>query len=479
MTNNIIDHLLSYKNGQQTSTQLEKELEESIKTTLSNHQYRTELGANPNYWRYSNAAMEVLLKDSSEPCLINLIKLTRNVVAGELHNQNLAIQYGALYKIEDLLSLKMSSESDNSMILQVGTQAICNIITNNQIAIDFIWKIWMSNQQRGYIWSLILSKSNEGLIMSALVLIINCIRDNKIRCDLLVTSKIGKDILAAILGDIERLHGNEESKNFELGYTIFSELISFGHFKQLYTQIDDYSDKILISDHQTILLKFLDSKVHASKATFPHFIRREELLFLVEQFEIVAKDTITIILSIKQSTTDLQAEKVTNTYTAIILLLQMLNELFVLDEDHQHGIKQMLVQVDALSLVSDILGNLESIKLPPVQVENPLAGFNFLKRECVRLMGTLCYKDRAMQDKIREIGAIPVILCQFKIDDSNPYLREYATLTLRNVMENNLENQKLIEELQPEEIVQTKELDEMGITPELTEDGKVRIKRNQ
>ncbi|KAI8080346.1 spinocerebellar ataxia type 10 protein domain-containing protein [Thamnidium elegans] len=338
------------------------------------------------------------------------------------------------------------------MILQVGTQAICNIITNNQIAIDFIWKIWMSNQQRGYIWSLILSK---------------------------ITSKIGKDILAAILGDIERLHGNEESKNFELGYTIFSELISFGHFKQLYTQIDDYSDKILISDHQTILLKFLDSKVHASKATFPHFIRREELLFLVEQFEIVAKDTITIILSIKQSTTDLQAEKVTNTYTAIILLLQMLNELFVLDEDHQHGIKQMLVQVDALSLVSDILGNLESIKLPPVQVENPLAGFNFLKRECVRLMGTLCYKDRAMQDKIREIGAIPVILCQFKIDDSNPYLREYATLTLRNVMENNLENQKLIEELQPEEIVQTKELDEMGITPELTEDGKVRIKRNQ
>lgn len=67
------------------------------------------------------------------------------------------------------------------MILQVGTQAICNIITNNQIAIDFIWKIWMSNQQRGYIWSLILSKSNEGLIMSALILIINCIRGNKMR----------------------------------------------------------------------------------------------------------------------------------------------------------------------------------------------------------------------------------------------------------------------------------------------------------
>jgi hypothetical protein len=100
-----------------------------------------------------------------------------------------------------------------------------------------------------------------------------------------------------------------------------------------------------------------------------------------------------------------------------------------------------------------------------------------------------------------------LILCQFKIDDSNPCkllfigvismlllhfghkinslfvikihidLREYATLTLRNVMENNAENQKLIEELRPEEVLQTEELTQMGITPELTEDGKVRIKR--
>lgn len=77
--------------------------------------------------------------------------------------------------------------------------------------------------------------------MSALVLIINCIRGSKERwykhkkknqkgeekrsnlnvccfySELLVTRKIGKDIIAAILGDIERLHSNEESKNFELG----------------------------------------------------------------------------------------------------------------------------------------------------------------------------------------------------------------------------------------------------------------------
>lgn len=46
-------------------------------------------------------------------------------------------------------------------------------------------------------------------------------------------------------------------------------------------------------------------------------------------------------------------------------------------------------------------------------------------------------------------------------------------------MEGNLENQKLIEELRPEEVVQTEELDQMGLVPELTEDGKVKLKRKE
>lgn len=44
-------------------------------------------------------------------------------------------------------------------------------------------------------------------------------------------------------------------------------------------------------------------------------------------------------------------------------------------------------------------------------------------------------------------------------------------------MENNLENQKLIAELQPEKVVETEELRQMGLKPELTDNGKLRVKR--
>ncbi|KAI7908156.1 spinocerebellar ataxia type 10 protein domain-containing protein [Cokeromyces recurvatus] len=479
----VIDHLLKYKNGQEDANKLELALEKAVKRTLEDNTFRIQLGASDKYWKLFNAALLTLVQDSNEQCLINLIKLTRNVVAGNPHNQRLAIQYAALYKIEDLLAEKTSSSTDNNMILQVGTQAISNMITSNHTAIDFIWKIWMSNERRGSIWSYILSKNNDNLIMSALVLIINCIRGNKERCDLLVNRKLGKDILAAILGDIERLHGNEESKNFELGYTILSELINFGYYKKLFIEVDDYSDKDILSDHQIILLKILDSKVHGHKEAFPEFMNHEESLqFLTQQFVLIGKETLKVLISIKeQGASQLQPDQISNVYTGIALLFQIINQLFILDQEDQQirGLKDILIKVNTLQLVIDILGHLEMLKLPTVEKERPEIGFNYIKRECVRFIGTMSYKDKDMQDKVRTLEGIPLILSQLKIDDSNPYLREYATLALRNLMENNIENQKIIEELSPQEVVQTKELSEMGITPELTQDGQVIIKKKK
>ncbi|KAK4513121.1 Protein-tyrosine-phosphatase [Mucor velutinosus] len=482
----LLDHLLSYKNGIETSDQLETALEEAIKRTLQDNTFRVQLGASDDYWKLYNAAFLTLSQDTNEQCVINLIKLTRNIVAGEYENQKLAIQYGALYRIEEFLAEKIASPSDNTTILQVCTQAICNMITNNATAIDFIWKVWMSNEKRGSVWSYMLSKSDTTLIMSTLVLIINCIRGSQQRCDLLVSKKMGQDIIAAILGDIERLHGYEQDKNFELGYTVISELITFGHFNTLYQHVDDASDKNPVSDHQVILLKLLDSKIHAhqKEQSFPAFIRHEELKFLTVQLNLIGKQALQVIVQVKENGSQLQPDQISNVYTAIVLLLQILNELFVLDEDHCHGTKPLLVDADALTLVTDMLGHLETLKVPaptPATSQNddtdPQAGFHFLKRECVRMMGTMCYKDKSMQDKIRQLGGIPLVLCQFKIDDSNPYLREYATVALRNIMENNPENQKLIEELKPEQVVETEELKQMGIVPELTQDGKLRIKR--
>lgn len=50
-----------------------------------------QLGGSDDYWKLSNTAFLTLSQDTNEQCIINLIKLTRNVVAGVFDNQQLAM----------------------------------------------------------------------------------------------------------------------------------------------------------------------------------------------------------------------------------------------------------------------------------------------------------------------------------------------------------------------------------------------------
>jgi len=55
--------------------------------------------------------------------------------------------------------------------------------------------------------------------------------------------------------------------------------------------------------------------------------------------------------------------------------------------------------------------------------------------------------------------------------------KEWMVLAVRNLCENNLENQKIIQNLEPQGPASTPVLDELGLEVELKEDGKVRLKR--
>lgn len=47
-------------------------------------------------------------------------------------------------------------------------------------------------------------------------------------------------------------------------------------------------------------------------------------------------------------------------------------------------------------------------------------GFSYLKRDLVRLLGTLCYERPDIQNRIRECGGIQVVLSLCVIDERNP-----------------------------------------------------------
>ncbi|KAF9432464.1 hypothetical protein BGZ76_010783 [Entomortierella beljakovae] len=98
--------------------------------------------------------------------------------------------------------------------------------------------------------------------------------------------------------------------------------------------------------------------------------------------------------------------------------------------------------------------------------------FTGLKRDIVKLVGNLAYHSRHVQDLIRQCNGLIVMLSQCNIDDANPYLREYAILAMKNILEGNPENQALIEELQPIEAVDHPALQEAKIASRLDAEGR-------
>ncbi|CDO75817.1 hypothetical protein BN946_scf184951.g15 [Trametes cinnabarina] len=75
--------------------------------------------------------------------------------------------------------------------------------------------------------------------------------------------------------------------------------------------------------------------------------------------------------------------------------------------------------------------------------------FAHVKRDLVRLLGILASENRAVQDRVRESGGIPVVMNLCVVDDYNPYMREHAIFALRNLLHGNAENQAVVDSIKP------------------------------
>ncbi|KAL3289028.1 hypothetical protein HHI36_003471 [Cryptolaemus montrouzieri] len=116
---------------------------------------------------------------------------------------------------------------------------------------------------------------------------------------------------------------------------------------------------------------------------------------------------------------------------------------------------------------------LSELKEPNEAIQNhPAFGF---KVGLVRLIGNLCWKNKKMQDLVREAEIIPVLLDCCNIDARNPLIMQWVIFAVRNLCENNSENQAFIAGLHKEGTVTSALVEEMGLTLQDDECGKIRI----
>ncbi|KAI9511595.1 spinocerebellar ataxia type 10 protein domain-containing protein [Russula earlei] len=390
------------------------------------------------------------------------------------------------------------------------TQTLSNLVTGNEELLDQFWDVHMTIPEEKSVLLRLLGLPDLRSVLSVLVLVINCIHESSGRGHALVTTSIGIRVCISVLDRLEAFSDASEledgGKIFELGFALFSKLFQFGLFPELYsrTSVDDEP----VSLSQTTLLKLLDSFCHSIPNQFrDQYDHLSNLAgFLASVFLVQAESSQQFIQralgdtspdhngprGVKGSAGSAAQEadfaldgRLPGVWVALVLLSTSLSSILLAEQERSRGtcmepevVRMTRVCHEATSasrnpggsgFIEELIELLRLLDafLPRVNFAKSkrsthgkeavpgqtadTAGFPYLKRDLVRLLGILSHNCKAIQDRIRLRGGIPVVLNLCVVDDRNPYLREHALFALRNLLHDNPENQAVVDTFRADE----------------------------
>ncbi|CAE6443909.1 unnamed protein product [Rhizoctonia solani] len=366
---------------------------------------------------------------------------------------------------------------DRSMVRSM-TRCLSNIITGNEETSKVIWTTYTKLAEKDNIVTRLLQYPDLQTMTAALVFILNSLSTNPSQSLAMATGPGGRAICVSLLERAERIHedGDEEmDDSFQLIFNIFVKLFEDGGLAPLYQGL--HSSDETISPHQITLLKLLDGYIDVKP-------RASELSPSLSDF---LCNNLSALLQNTKSWTSMDADSETEfapnenlplASAATVLVSQMLSNLLMAEQtaweisiDKENPGRPILGTLRSTSstfveLIIDVLRRLDQLlpriqfgKAKPIVTETnappgdkaslPASRFQFQKRDLVRLLGILIHDEPSIQTRVREAGGVQLILGLCAIDESNPFIREHALFTLRNLLYKSPENQRIVQEMEP------------------------------
>ncbi|KAG8771048.1 hypothetical protein FRC12_003880 [Ceratobasidium sp. 428] len=453
---------------------------QDLGTSLLDVGQRTQIGANPTFsecvsqlWAIEGSRTKV--EELRVELVRALTRLTRNVTAGSPDNQ-LWVAKRCEPSLRKLLHFLTSFY--NSQVIEYHglttllAQCLANTITGNEITSTMIWTEYMDLVEQDNILTRLLAYPEQKSVTATLVFALNSSTSSPQLIPVIAERVGGRATYIALLEIADRTYEDEDrADQFQLIFQIFVKLFEHGGLSPLYTSLQPSDGTI--SPHQITLLKLLDGYTQSADYTV-------NTAPLINDFL-----TRTLLSLLRTSNTWMNAdlvngqpnENLPQAATAIVLVSQMLSnglmaeqiawEKLIDNGPRGRPILENLSSAESsyVELIIDVLRQLDQL-LPRIQfgkvrpqfpntsspnelVSPDVSGFQFVKRDLIRLLGTVVHDDKSIQDRIRERGGIQVVLSLCAVDDRNPYIREHALFTLRNLLHNNKENQDVVRELEP------------------------------
>ncbi|KAI8054502.1 spinocerebellar ataxia type 10 protein domain-containing protein [Syncephalis plumigaleata] len=378
------------------------------------------------------------------------------------------------------------------LTIKVAVQSLCNLIANNE---QVAWQLWHTylTKDSDALRSIVYTDDASTRMVFLVFLVNSCKFSSRI-------SRLLIQDVTWLLGDIlswaDHLHKNEQNEDFELLHTLIITFMEHNLLSPLVqTLYSPHNRTRWLSSPLAIALKFIDA--HLNTHT-DYLFESENMNAIHELYQDIALQSIKLLRSSSSAINDTDTTASSSSSSSsssltmpfddhcacLLLLLQILI--------HQSLVQPILIgQLEGLiPRTIELLGASEQAIPRATPVSNSSAdkatsassqidfdGFNCVKRDTVRLLGNVAYQQVTIQDQIRELGGLALILGQCSMDDRNPFIREYAIMAVRCLLEDNMANQELVAQLTPVAASQHPALAEAGFKVALDENGKPQLQK--
>lgn len=255
-------------------------------------------------------------------------------------------------------------------------------------------------------------------------------------------------------------------------FNIFIDLLKL--MQLVVTNIDSW-DKFQLTSIMTWTYKIFEKNADQIKNYFKNKLENEEIAKKLH-----AKCVITLDIMAKLCQFN-HVQKFIISYKGLDQLISLLN----IFQDNL-----IRVNFTKTSQASDITGVKATNKLGEKLAKDSLieeridlinmkikeTNFPECKLLIIEIIAMLTHENREIQNQVRELGGLGVILSNCVIDDNDPFIKERSIMCIKFLLKDNKENQNFVANLESKRVANDETLQEAGYEVDISKDGKLSLK---
>nr|XP_002122907.2 ataxin-10-like [Ciona intestinalis] len=386
--------------------------------------------------------------------LTNCFRVLRNSCVNGARNQNEIMKLSIVSKtVQVLEKLSEQNTSTHHTVLLCGNQFLGNLIAGNLLNQQKLWKIIFPS----YLKSIL--KVDSPKVLSAVVMTVyNCIGSTECFVDEIFQDESPTNIAISIIEKLPAVHDQDW-----VILCITEHFLKSEEFLPLIFNYGSISCKCSTLDVLSQYFETGDSipPTHTATCLWNQFAKDcQDITAMQDHTNQTAMVTTKLLHTLCMATSSsAEARKSLSSCCAVEVVVDILRRVV------------MAGKLDKASVFAP--AEKASPGAGAKEQCSPVAGF---KRDLVRVIGNLCYRNPPLQNKVRELEGLPLILDSCNIDDNNPFIRQWAVFTIRNLCENNAENQAILSRLERHSVVENPIFQNSGLEVVESDDGHLSIK---